>query len=303
MNTKNGSYNIIDRSLKGASHYIVFLHSRRGSNARAAFIGMKNDLEMIVKTYPEDMNVLRVYAIGDIHVGAPEFDEQAIKKKIKIIQDDPNGVVSLCGDLGNFGLASSVTNCYLEKLSPAEQQEYICRLLEPIKEKIIACVPGNHEERLVRETSINPLYTICCKLGIEDVFRDALAITKLSFGYITGRQMCFVIITTHGATRAKHRRFTSAIDNIDAGISGHSHTPEYSPRGRLRVNSKASTVSWVPYKELVVDAHLKPGGYSLKKEYEIAPPPELQYLELSIYRDNTRQRRRHKVINYHAIQL
>ena len=45
---------------------------------------MQNDLDLIIKQYPDDMNILRVYAIGDVHVGSPQFDEKAIKKKIQI---------------------------------------------------------------------------------------------------------------------------------------------------------------------------------------------------------------------------
>jgi hypothetical protein len=53
----------------------------------------------------------------------------------------------------------------------------------------------------------------------------------------------------------------------------------------------------------VVDANLAPGGYSLKKEYEIAPPPELQYLDLSMYREANHSRTEHRVMDYHAIQI
>ena len=73
---------------------------------------MHNDLDLIIKRYPDNMNVLRVYALGDIHVGSPQFNEQAIKKKIQIIRDDPCAAVCLCGDLGDFGLKNSKTNVY-----------------------------------------------------------------------------------------------------------------------------------------------------------------------------------------------
>lgn len=48
---------------------------------------------------------------------------------------------------------------------------------------------------------------------------------------------------------------------------------------------------------------LAPGGYGLKKEYEIPAPPELQYLELTTRRESNRNRTIHKIMNYHAIQL
>ena len=92
-------------------------------------------------------------------------------------------------------------------------------------------------------------------------------------------------------------------DNADFSISAHTHSPEYSPQGRIRIDRQHGTASHVPYKEIVVDAHLKPGGYGMKREYEIPAPPELQYLELSTYRDNDRNRTDRNVINYHAIQL
>lgn len=67
---------------------------------------MNNDLDIIIKKYPHEWDSLRVYAIGDVHVGAPDFDEASVRKKLKIIQEDPAGVLALCGDVGNFGLRS-----------------------------------------------------------------------------------------------------------------------------------------------------------------------------------------------------
>ena len=266
---------------------------------------MNNDLEVIVKQYPEDMNVLRVYAIGDVHVGAPEFDEHAIKKKIEIIKEDKNAAVCLCGDLGNFGLKNSKTNSYFEVLNPKEQIAYIYDLFLPIVDKIAACVPGNHEERITREVGTCPMYDLCVRWGIQDVYRENTAITKFIFGNIDGhkRRNTFFGLTTHGYSRNKHKKFIACFDGIDFAISGHTHTPEYSPHGKIRVHNLSATAKHVPYKEIVVDAHLQPGGYSLKKEYEISPPPELQYLELSTYRDSTAKRLAHKVMDFHSIQI
>lgn len=266
---------------------------------------MQNDLDLIIKQYPDDMNVLRIYALGDIHVGSPQFNEQAIKKKIKIIEDDPNAAVCLCGDLGDFGLKNSKTNVYQATMQPREQIDYIYDLFLPIADKISACVPGNHEERFVREVGICPMLTLCSMWNIPEVYRENVAITKYSFGISDGgsNPITFIGITTHGSTRNKHHKFIACFDGIDFAISGHTHTPEYSPHGKIRVNSRSATASHVPYKEIVVDANLQPGGYAIKNEYEIAPPPELQYLELSSYRDGDKARRKHKVMNYHSVQI
>ena len=266
---------------------------------------MNNDLDLIIKHYPDEMNVLRVYAIGDVHVGSPQFDEQAIKKKIKIIQDDPNAAVCVCGDLADLGLRTSKTNPYQATMQPKEQLEYVYDLFAPIADKFAAVVPGNHEERITKEVGLCPLYDLCVRWGVPEVYRENVAITKYIFGRepAQNRQNTFIGITTHGSTRNKHRKFIACFDGIDFAVSGHTHTPEYSPHGKIRVNSITETAAHVPYKEIVVDASMIPGGYAIKHEYEIAPPPELQYLELSVYRESGRNRTKHKVMDYHAIQI
>lgn len=266
---------------------------------------MFNDLDIIVKTFPYEQDVLRVYAIGDVHVGSEEFNEKAIKKKIEIIKDDPYGVVSLCGDLGDYGLKNSKTNVYKATMQPREQQTYIYELFEPIADKIISAVPGNHELRMTKEVGLCPLYDLCVLWGCEDVYRENLAIVKLQFGNIRGRnkRTQFVGITTHGSTRNKHKKFISGFDGIDFAVSGHTHTPEYSAHGKIRIPRRGIVAQHVPYKEIVVDANLVPGGYGIKHEYEIAPPPELPYLELSSYSESDRNRTLHKIISYHSIQI
>ena len=271
---------------------------------------MMNDLDLIVKQYPAEWDALHVYAIGDVHVGSEQYNDDATRKMIDIIRNDPVGVVCLCGDTSDLGLRNSKTNVYHAKMQPREQLDFVFHLFEPIAEKIAAVVPGNHEERVTREVGTCPLYDLCVRWGIPEVYRENVAITKFMFGNMPGqakdrqRQNSFVGITTHGSTRNKHKRFIAGFDGIDFAISGHTHMPEYSPHGKIRVDVKSATAKHVPYKEIVVDAHMKPGGYSLKKEYEIAPPPELQYIELYVYREgNGRDRKNYKVMNYHAIQI
>lgn len=265
---------------------------------------MFDDLTVIQKTFPDEMDTLRVYALGDVHVGSPQFNERAIKRKIEIIQNDPNGVAVVCGDVADFGLKNSKTNIYKATMSIREQIDYTYDLFFPIVDKITAVVPGNHEERLTKEVGTCPLYDLCVRWGIEDVYRENVAITKYSFGsyYKDSQKFVFIGVTTHGSTRNKHHKFIACFDGIDFAVSGHTHTPEYSPRGKIRINSIAATATHVPYKEIVVDANLTPGGYALKNEYEIPAPPELQYLELSAYRDG-KHRHHHKVMSYHTIQL
>ena len=263
---------------------------------------MFNDLDVITKKFPISQGKLHIYAIGDTHVGSEQFDEETVLKKINIIKNDPYGVVCICGDLGDYGLKNSKTNVYKATMQPDAQQAYIYKLFEPIKDKIVSAVPGNHEERVTKETGLCPLYDLCILWGHPEIYRENVAILKVIFGKRTGKQQnAFCGITTHGSTRARHKKFIAGFDGIDFAISGHTHTPEYSPHGKIRVNSINETAKHIPYKEIVVDANLSPGGYGIKKEYEIPSPPELQYLEIKTRRD--REGTFHKIINYHTIQI
>lgn len=265
---------------------------------------MNNDLDIIVKTYPREQNVLRVYAIGDVHVGSAEFDERAIKAKIQRIADDPCGALVLCGDLGDFGLKNSKTNVYQATMQPKEQVEYIYELFKPVAHKLSACIPGNHEERIQRDVGLCVMYDLCVRWGVPEVYRENLAITKYVFGHRnTKQQHVFVGITIHGTTRNKHKKFLGCIDGADFAVSGHTHTPEYSPHGKIRIDRISGNVTHAPFKEIVVDANLVPGGYGIKKEYEIPPPPELQYLELSVWRGGRHDAPRVRIMDYHTVTI
>ena len=266
---------------------------------------MRNDLEVIVRQFPKDWPHLRLYALGDIHVGSEQFNESAIKKKIQIIKDDPYGVVTICGDLADYGLKNSVTNVYKQVLTPAQQQEYVYDLFEPITSKIVSLVPGNHENRITREVGTCPLYDLSVRWGIQDVYRENVAILKLQFGLQSNhkRQHVFIGITTHGSSIRKHQRFIACFQPIDWCVAGHSHTPMYYPHGIVKIDARHATASWGKYHEIIVDCNLRPGGYSVKHEYEIAPPPELQYLEMRVVREPDKKRTMRKIIDYHAIQI
>jgi hypothetical protein len=147
------------------------------------------------------------------------------------------------------------------------------------------------------------MYDICVLWGIPEVYRENLALVQLQFGKITtgNRSRCnFVGMVTHGSGKYKHSKFITNFDGIDFAISGHIHTPSYNPRGKIRIDTQHGVATQVPYKEIVVDANLKPGGYGLKKEYEIPTPPELQCLELT---ERFEGKRHLKCINFRTIQI
>ena len=113
------------------------------------------------------MEYLTLYPIADVHWGAAECLEKEFQDYIKKIQNDPTAAVLLGGDLINNGIKSSVTDCFEEKYTPHQQKKDMIELLAPIKHKIVAGVTGNHEYRTTKESCVDIMDDIFCRLGLE----------------------------------------------------------------------------------------------------------------------------------------
>lgn len=243
---------------------------------------MKNDLEIIQHKLSTKHPYINIYGIGDIHIGSKEFDEKVLKKKLDTIKNDPNGYFVICGDCMDFGIPNAKTNVMEEVMQPFEQKEFLYDIMQPYIDKCLAIVPGNHERRAVKTVGFNPLYDVACRWQVEDIYRENLALIKLGFGRNHKKEMnWYGVGVSHGSTVNKHRKYEMCFDGLDAFISGHTHSPSYTPLGKIRVNLRAGTATKVPYKELVVDSGLESGGYALANEYVISAPPEIQYLRLN----------------------
>lgn len=263
---------------------------------------MKNDLEMIIRELPTNLDHVNLYAIGDLHIGSREFNEKLTRKKMEIIKNDECGFWVGCGDFLDFGICTSKTNPMEAVLQPQEQKEFLYELMRPYIDKCVALVPGNHERRSVKTVGFNPLYDVACRWQIEDRYREYLALVKLGFGSNhSGKRTWYGIGVSHGSSRNKHQKYIRSFSGLDAFCSGHSHTPFYQPHGTIHCDLRSGKARKVAYKELVVDAGLDSGGYALAGEYEISPPSELQYLRL-----NTAEHHAYydeKKVDFGAIQL
>ena len=94
---------------------------------------------------PREWKDARLYVIADEHIGDAHHDALCLAEKLKQIQTDDRALVIVNGDLLNTALRHSVSDVYSEQMSLGEQIEYVTKLLEPFKDKIIAGTIGNHE--------------------------------------------------------------------------------------------------------------------------------------------------------------
>lgn len=235
---------------------------------------MLPDFEMIIHKFPnEDITII---PIADVHLGARECMEQEFIRFIDSMKDREDVRFVIVGDLLSNGIKNSVTNIYEEVMRPSEQKKMMAKILEPIRDKLLCVTNGNHERRSGKETDDSPLYDICAKLDIEDLYRENMCFMKLQFGdrNVNGlSRPTYNIVVTHGsgsgsltgASINKNERFAAYVDNCDAFIVGHSHRPALTQPGKIYIDSQNNKVSIKPFKVITATSWLSTGGYSLQK--------------------------------------
>jgi hypothetical protein len=98
------------------------------------------------------LDEFKLYPIGDIHCGTVFCNEDALKKKIREIKDNPKALWVGMGDYGEFITPNDKRwDCeaiadWVKRSDVADSQEkHIIKLLRPIAPQCIGLLAGNHE--------------------------------------------------------------------------------------------------------------------------------------------------------------
>ena len=239
-------------------------------------------MKVITRQYPRETEYLTLYPIADVHWGAAECMEREFQAYIRKIQDDPAAAVLLAGDILNNGVKSSKTDVYKEKYAPDTQKEMMIDMLEPIKDKIIAGVAGNHEYRTVKESCQDVTKDIFVALRIKERYTPDAAFVKISLGAKdkNGKPATYMIYLSHGngggstlgAGITRQDNYQLSIEGVDISISGHTHKPAKVPAARLAFDSRNNNViksntlifvctSWLDYAGYPERAQMRPTAF------------------------------------------
>ena len=109
---------------------------------------------------------IHLYPISCWHIGSKQASLKFIDRVIARIKADPLARWIYLGDMGECVLRSSKGNIYEQLLNPGDQLRYAAKLLEPIKDKGLFGVRGNHGNRLDKETGLGWDEMFCAKVGI-----------------------------------------------------------------------------------------------------------------------------------------
>lgn len=112
-------------------------------------------MELIKTQLPVNYNL---FLVGDAHVGSILHYEKGFQSMLHDVMSEKNNYVCLTGDLIEAICVDdkrfSPETVEASMLTPISQSNYICKLLEPIKERILVVLEGNHELKLQRVGNI-----------------------------------------------------------------------------------------------------------------------------------------------------
>ena len=192
-------------------------------------------MKVIKRELPSNIEKLTIIPISDVHIGDKTANLKAFREVIERIKNEPNTYAIVNGDICNFALKNSKSDVY-EGLSPMTEILEAIKYLEQIKEKLLIISSGNHEDRLIKETNVDPLYLVSKQLGLEDIYCPSWWYLYLSFGNNMqkgdNRKILYTITGYHGyggggttGGKINKAKKMSQVVLADCYIMSHVHEP------------------------------------------------------------------------------
>lgn len=225
---------------------------------------------------------IEIDPMGDLHIGDLTCDFKSIMERIERIEKTPNLYCTLGGDLMDTAVCSSIGDTYGANLQPSEQLKQCVKIFEPIKDKILCVLPGNHENRVYKSDGLDMTEIMCAQLGIVDKYSPTTALLFVRFGKgenhgrKNSRQL-YTIYATHGSgggrkEGGKVNRLADLASIVDADVYLHHHThlPIVFKESFFRVSGSNSSVAVVEKLFVNGAASLNYGGYGDKAGFKPA---------------------------------
>ncbi len=225
--------------------------------------------------------VIEVHPMADLHIGDSQSDFKLIMERIEHIKNTSNAYCILDGDLMDSAIASSIGDTYGANLQPMEQLKKCVKIFEPIKDKILAVLPGNHENRVYKSDGLDITEIMCSQLGIPEKYSPTTALLFIRFGRQSSqrhfRPQLYTVYVTHGSgggrrEGGKVNRLADLASIVDADCYCHAHThlPLIFKESFFRVSGANSSVALVDKLFVNTAAALNYGGYGDKQGYKPA---------------------------------
>lgn len=238
---------------------------------------------------------VEIVSMGDLHTTAAHVDMEMIRSACQWLGEADNRYAVVPGDVFDTAIKGSVSLDLSEKgLSSKEGRHLLARMMEPVKDRFLAIIGGNHDDRLSRDTGEDSVDALCCQLGIR-YFPEGEAFLRIRVGKWAhnGNPINYTGYMTHGNAGGRLPggkansllALRQIVHNADFYLNGHGHTPmvlpdvawAYDEQGNVR-ERKQTFIS--------CGSSLKRAGYPVKKSY---PPLARVWPTMILHGDGSKQ--------------
>ena len=221
---------------------------------------------------------VEVIVLADLHIGDRNCDVRLVQELVDSVANTPNRFAILAGDIMNNAVIGSPSDTYLETLSPTDQLTYAVTLFKPIADKILAVVPGNHEERTLRTTGFDLTAAMCAELAISDVYSPTSALLFVTLGKNRHSQAVvysFYINHGRGGGRKPGGKINALQDyaniiDADIFVVGHTHMPATFKDSAFKIAQQRWTARLRERLFVNTASSLKYGGYGQRQGFQPA---------------------------------
>ena len=235
---------------------------------------MRSAFEPVVFDTNPEFDSVEIYFAHDIHLGSRQCDIQKWDKFKREILAEPNRFVVMVGDYCENVLVGSKGDIYEQTVPPASQKEWLSDQVYALRDKIIALVPGNHENnRITKTCGLYPVYDCAMMAGIGDRYRHEFALVDIGVGNNQRpnakktKQLRYFGFITHRLKDIKACNGSDFVDGIDFAAYGHDHEPKDHPRAKLVYDPQNKMVTQKTIEVIDSGSFLNYGGYAVSSGY------------------------------------
>ena len=248
-------------------------------------------------------NLIELIVIGDTHIGSTNFNDSLLDSTIQYVLEQPNRYVILNGDILDCNFKDSVGNIYENALSPSVALGLAVKIFEPIKDRIICSIGGNHDhDRSMKQVDISYAQQLATLLGIADKFSADSIILFLSVeGGIKGhtnKNVQYVVFCSHGnnggggtmGSKANAlEKMSLCVPRADLFIHSHTHAPVIFKDTYFDIDEKKKTLAQKERLYVNTNAYLRwQNSYGEKK---LLKPQSMSIpiVKMKSYREHARK--------------
>jgi predicted phosphodiesterase len=198
-------------------------------------------------------DTFQLYVIGDVHLGAFNCAETHLRQFVEYLKSKPNALWIGGGDYCNCITPSDVNRYDVRAMAnwiftgsamnikealcdiSKQERERFGEIVEPIKDKCIGLIEGNHEFQLMKHAHNGHHYVMCDELGVKNL-TDCAFIRLVARNKIKGNGSSIIIFLMHGrgggrtpGAEPNHLARIGQFVDADIILRGDSHTFRIEP--------------------------------------------------------------------------